>query len=365
MTDIAASSPRRRPFRTVIAVIVLLLVAGGIVWRFLQGREEVAREAEREAPVAEPLRLARAADGSTIVLVDAAAARANGIVVAPADAAGSADRTMAYASVVDVATLADLSGAIATARTQAAAAFAKATASRAAYERATALYKDEQIGSLAAAQAAEATWRADAAGRAAAASAVAVQSAVALQAWGPAIGRSLATGDPLVARLLARQTMLVQLTLPPATTTAASSRPPVSASAQTPGGGRVRLRLLSVATRADPRVQGAGFYYLAPSAPGLLPGISLSVALSSPASVPRGAAIPPGAVVLAGGRPYVYAEITPGRYARRPVEPDRSGGAASGGQRAPGLAPGTRIVVAGAQALLSEEFRAGLKVGEE
>lgn len=360
MTDTSVSHQRRRLWQIAIIMAAVLLIGGVLVWRFIAGQQEVALEKAREAPVAALLRLERASDGGTIVVVDTAARQRNGIIVAAATAAGSTDSAPAYASVIDVAQLADLSAANANARTQVAAAAAKTAASRAAFQRATSLYKDEQIGSLAAAQAAEAVYRADAAASDAAANAVRVQAAIALQTWGPVLGRALVTGGPLVTRLLSRQSALVSVTLP-----ATIVRAPAMVTAAVSDGGEVPLRLLSVATRADPRVQGASYYYLGLAAPGLVPGINLSVAAPATATGPRGAAVPADAIVLAGGRSWVYAEVSPGRFTRRPVEPDRSTGAASGGQRAPELPSGARIVVRGAQALLSEEFRGAVKVGEE
>lgn len=360
MSDESVQLLPRRARRIALVATIVLLIGGIIVWRFIAGQQEVANETAREAPVAAPLRLQRTSDGGTIVVVDEAARRRNGIVVAAAAPAGPADSVDAYASVVDVAQLADLSATNANARTQADATAAKTAASRAAFQRATTLYKDEQIGSLAAAQAADAVYRADVAASDAAKTAVKVQAAIALQAWGPVLGRAVTSGSPLVTRLLARQNTLVAVTPP-----TAIDRPPAAVTATLPDGAAVTLRLLSVATRADPRIQGASYYYLAPAAPGLLPGVSLSVTMRAAATGPRGAAIPADAVVLAGGRSWVYAEVTPGRYTRRAVEPDHSTGAASGGQRSPELPAGTRIVVGGAQALLSEEFRGAVKVGEE
>ena len=353
---------RKRPWLRALVVLALLLVAAGIIWGFVYGQQEVTREAEREAPVAAPLRITRGPDGQTIVALDAATRQRNGIVVAAAAAAGSGEQLTGFATVVDVAPLADMSGTLATTRAQAAAAAARVVASKTAAARAHTLYQDEQIGSLATAQAAEATYRADVASSTAASSAASVQATLAAQTWGPVIGEALVRGDALITRLLARQSVLVQVTLPPG---AARATPPTKATVAGPNGDKLSLQLLSAATRADPRVQGAGYYYLAPSAPGLVPGISLSIALVGRVGNTPGAAVPPEAVVAAGGRTWVYAQVAPDQFARREVATDGSSAVASGGQRAVGVAPGTPIVVRGAQALLSEEFRAAVKVGQD
>jgi hypothetical protein len=67
-------------------------------------------------------------------------------------------------------------------------------------------------------------------------------------------------------------------------------------------------------------------------------------------------------VVQWEGLAWVYVEQEPGKYLRTAVSTDRP---VPGGWIISSLKPGERVVIQGAEQLLSEEFRAGITVGEE
>ena len=59
----------------IVKWIIALLVAGGVIvalsFAFIEGREEIAREREREAPIKVAPRISRNAEGDVIVTLDA------------------------------------------------------------------------------------------------------------------------------------------------------------------------------------------------------------------------------------------------------------------------------------------------------
>ena len=87
---------------------------------------------------------------------------------------------------------------------------------------------------------------------------------------------------------------------------------------------------------------------------GLKPGTGLNVRLPV-GRKDTAVAVPNSAVVWAEGKPWVYQETAPGRFVRRPVEATEPHG--KGIFVRLGLSPGDKIVVRGAQVLLSQEIR--------
>lgn len=126
---------------------------------------------------------------------------------------------------------------------------------------------------------------------------------------------------------------------------------------------RVDADLIGPAAEADPITRRPAYLYRARSGwSGAVPGTLVE------AAVPRGAAregvlVPDRAVVQWDGLAWAYLRRAPGRYTRVRVPTDRPvpGGWIAG----PPLSPGDRVVVTGAEELLSEEFRARVTVGEE
>jgi biotin carboxyl carrier protein len=125
----------------------------------------------------------------------------------------------------------------------------------------------------------------------------------------------------------------------------------------------VEARLVGPAPEADPLTRQPAYLYRSRARwTGAVPGTAV------PASVPDGAKVegvlvPDAAVVQWEGLAWVYVVRGPGQYIRARVSTDypAPGGWVTGRP----LAPGDSVVVAGVQELLSEEFRARVTVGEE
>jgi hypothetical protein len=344
--------------RTLIAIGAILVVGGAAIWGFVEGRGEAAREAKEERPFNPPQRVS-VENGMHAITLDAAAQRDDGIETAALKNTRHQDQLRAYGMVVDLQSLTELANGYANAKAQVQTAQAKLAASQTAFERAQKLYKDQQNMSAAQLQAAEAAFRVDQAGLAAAHSQLRTIAVTAQQSWGQALGQALVDSAPLLARLIARQDVLLQVTLRPGQTVV---RPPVNASVQLDDGPHVPLQFVSAATKTDPRIQGLSFFFTAPADSGLLAGMSVVALLPSGQTV-EGAVVPASAVVWQQGRAWAYFRIGPQSFARRAVA---TGLPAPGGAYVvKGLPDNAEVVVQGAQMLLSEEFRTQMSAEQD
>jgi hypothetical protein len=132
-----------------------------------------------------------------------------------------------------------------------------------------------------------------------------------------------------------------------------------------PGGrAHITARLIGPAAEADPLTRRPAFLYRADRAwPGAAPGSPVGALVSTGGAAVAGALVPDRAVVQWEGLAWAYRTGGDGRFERRAVPVDRpvpDGWVVTGS-----LAPGDTVVVTGAQELLSEEFRAGVTVGDE
>ena len=348
----------KRPLRRALAAAIALGAAGAVTWGFIESREELTREAERERPLKAPARVA-IENGAPVIRISAAAQERSGIETARLPPATYLEQVRAYGMVLDAARLTDLSNSYANAEAQLRTAQAKIAFSRAAFERAQKLYDTQQSVSLQLLQSAEATFRGDEAAVGAAESQVRTLAATAYQEWGPVLGKSLVDKSPVVARLIGREDFLVQVTLPPGVSVA---NPTAAATIDSPGNARAAITFVSTATRTDPRIQGLSFFYLAAAESGVLPGMNALAFLPS-GPIVEGVDVPGDALIWWQDRAWVYRRIEPEAFARTRITTDQP--AAAGGYVVKDLPKDAEVVTRGAQLLLSEEFRAQIQVGED
>lgn len=339
-----------------LGAILALLLAGLAVRGVIERRGEAAREAEREDAGQPPQRVSRA-DGAAVITLDGAAQRDDGIATVTLKNAPRQERLRAYGSVLDLQPLSELANGYDNAKAELEIAQAKLAASRTAFARAEKLYNDRQNMSAAQFQAAEAAFRVDQAGLAAAQSRLRTLATTAQQNWGTALGEAVVNDTPLLRRLIARQEVLLHVTLRPGQ---AIERPPASAFVQSDSGPAVPLRFVSAATKTDPRFQGSSFFFTAPGESGLLPGMSV-VALLAAGPPVESVVVPSSAIVWERGRAWAYFRTGAKTFARRAVATDRQ--APEGGYLAQGIPDNAEMVVEGAQMLLSEELREQTRAG--
>ena len=130
------------------------------------------------------------------------------------------------------------------------------------------------------------------------------------------------------------------------------------------GSTRVAATLVGPAPEADPVTRRPAYLYRAErSWPGATPGTPVIVLVPRAGRAAAGVLVPDSAVVQWEGLAWAYLRRAPGRFQRVRVSTDRPapGGWISGRP----LEVGDTVVVRGAQELLSEEFRARVTVGDE
>jgi hypothetical protein len=165
--------------------------------------------------------------------------------------------------------------------------------------------------------------------------------------WGEGIAQGLSGGSPVCTPLAAGQSAVIEVTQP-----ASDSQPlPPTIWLERRQGASEPAQQISLAVNARPPVRAHSYYYLVrdPS-DDLTPG--QTVTLRFPVEQKQQSArVPESAVVWLDGKPWFYVQETSGRFVRREL-----------GTQA--VAPNERVVVTGAQMLLSQELRSQIHVGE-
>jgi hypothetical protein len=340
-----------RRFR-IMALLLLAFSIGGVLGSFYLIPSHADEDNSDNNPNP-PVRLT-IKDGVPTLTLTAEEQQNAGIIAAKLDTAPPRDYMRGFGTVLDPAGLADLENQYLEAETQVAAAKSRLANSQAAYQRAQVLNKDQQNISTAQLQTARSSFDVDANAVAAAQARTTAIIANTRQAWGETIAKALASGGPQINDLLARNHYLVRVTLPP---DVAISTPPAVASALY-GATDVRLRFVSLASTADPKLQGISYLYEAP-AQNLLPGLALEVTLAVASGQP-GLIVPDSAVVWLEGKAWIYIRTQPTIFIRKGINPASS--APRDGFIVSGLPADAQIVIQGAQMLLSEEFRASVPV---
>lgn len=173
----------------------------------------------------------------------------------------------------------------------------------------------------------------------------------ALNLWGQSLAHLALEGEAgLLESLATHHRVLLQITLPTGVNPAAKGVT-IHVARDFIRDKAVLAELVSAAPRTDELVQGETWFFHAP-AEHLRAGMRVN-AWASAGVRRQGAALPLPAVVWHAGRPWVYREDGDGHYTRLPIDPDALANRFIGAS----LPPGTRVVVTGAQTLLSEEFK--------
>lgn len=176
----------------------------------------------------------------------------------------------------------------------------------------------------------------------------------AVHGWGAELaGLALDEQSPLLESLANHRRLLLQVTLPPGMTLP-DRKTSLFVARDFDRAHAVRAELISAAPRTDELAQGETWFFHAPGEH-LRAGMRLNVWM--PGGQPRhGVQIPLTAVVWQDGKSWVYRDNLDGSYTRLPVDTRQMVGKSSLFVDE-GLVPGARVVVTGAQTLLSEEFR--------
>jgi len=343
--------------RITMIFVVLLGIAGGLLWGFLASRSEQAAEADSDTPIEAASRVTHEG-GKTILSFDEQAQRANGIVVAALSADRRAAAAQANGVVLQLQPLLDLKTSYNTAQMDIAKAHAASQASQAEYKRLLGLNQGGENVSEKSVETAQAQAENDTAVLKNAEQSLVVLKDSMLLHWGTTVAGWLQHGSPQLDALLVQRAFLLQVTA----TSGASQSAPAQAMAQLPGGTHISAQLVGILPQLDPRLQAPSYLYIVSAHPGLIPGMNIPVSL--PAGPKRsGVVIPYSAIVWWQGSAWCYIEESQAKFTR--VEVPTTNPAPAGWFVSEGFAPGIRVVTAGAQTLLSEEFRSQIQTDED
>ncbi|MHB8883648.1 MAG: efflux RND transporter periplasmic adaptor subunit [Methylovirgula sp.] len=345
-----------------IVVLGLAAIAGSAIWSFVQARSEAKHGDDDDGPVKKSPRVSNAGGVPTITL-DAAALDRNVIDTVVLENTLHAQTLRAYGTVLNLQPLTDLTNKYAIAKANIETQQAKRDLAQANVARARALYtQGPHAISKAQLETAEENLRIDAASLGAAQAQFQALSHTALQTWGTALGQgfdqALSRPSSLLMRLIERRDMLIQVTLPADTIVASA---PEQAFIEQAAGHRIALRYVSPAAETDPHIQGQSFFYMATAASGLVPGMNIVAYVPTGQRVAR-AEVPASAIVWVQGRAWAYVRTGPKTLVRREIATDSP--APDGGYFVKNMPNGTRVVISGAQMLLSEEFRTQIQSEE-
>lgn len=341
----------RAPILAAIAASALTLVAM-LAWQHHSSTPDKDHGARVEAKPQTP----QDDDKRPGVVLDKEALEQAGIQTSPATRALVQAQSQAIATVLSTQELLDSAASIAAAKAQAVRASAALDASRRDYERIKGLHTLDRNVSDRALEAAEATWRGDDASARAAQEALAIAQATAQSRWGQALVALMAAHGGPWQRLAAGQTLLLRVV---ASTGASTSALPTAIEVDDASGELRQAHWLSVAPTVDAHIQGRAFFYVM-DAHGAAPGMVLEARFNAGQQVP-GAMLPADALLWWQGKQWAYVEVSPGHFERREAS---AAGRQDKGWFVPGFEAAT-VVSRGAQALLSQELRSAIKVGEE
>ncbi len=335
--------------RTLTRILVLLVSIGlavGLVVTYLEKSKEHAGEADREKPVVTQSRVNLDAHGEATVTLDEGTQRLIALKVESVTPAKASRELKGYGRVLDPAPLMVLAAELASA--QAALASSQKESDR------LKLLNEGKNASDRALQGAESTARRDQ---------ILVESLRARLSlgWGKLIAER--TDLPAFLRSLASlESALVRIDLPAGDSTTASpvgARIVVAAEEGTP----VAAEFFGPATTIDPQNQGQGFLFLVKKASRrLMPGTALVGYLNLPGEPEGGWIVPDSCVVRHTAQGWIYVQTGDDRFARRRIPLDHP--TENGWFVQKGVGANERVVVSGAQALLSEEQKHQIKLLE-
>jgi hypothetical protein len=165
----------------------------------------------------------------------------------------------------------------------------------------------------------------------------------------------------LVQSLVAREAAVARIDLPLGAVLSGHPTGGRVAALVDAGAGPVEATLLGAAPDTDPTIQGRGFLLLIERPP-WPPGTALTGWLAVPGPPQAGVDVPSAALLRHAGHSFLYVQTADETFARRAVRLERP--TRDGWFVASGLAAGERVVVTGAQQLLSAEL-AGSTAAED
>lgn len=343
--------------KSTLAIIVLAGISALIIVAFMKGHNGSKLESEQESRV-KALHRVSTQGGETVITIDKATRIKSAIVVTLLKPVSHQEEIRAYGMVLELQSLVDLHNSYAVAKAQLEKDKASLESSSKAYERLKILHEDNRNISDKNLQTAQAIWRSDEANVHAAQETLNTLYATVQQQWGDVIFQWMSNESPSFERLVKKQDILIQITLPSDTNLLSASQ---TALVQALNKTLVTAKFLSQSPHTDSRIQGMSFFYIVPVHNGLLPGMNMLAYLQNGPEV-TGVVVPASAVVWLQGKAWLYLQKNEDHFIRREISTETP--VKDGWFVSKGLLAGDRIVVGGAQLLLSEEFSSQIQTGE-
>lgn len=323
--------------RNIILGIIAGLVLGGVLtWAYL--KRPAGHEPEKKEEPKEAKRVQRGTNGEVLLKLDKEAQNHAGLKAAALEGLEIYPEIKGFGRVLDPS-------ALATQLVEIGAAKATLEASRKEYERLKTLHSQNQNVAARALEAAEAAAKRDE---------ILFQAAQArlMVGWGKSVTERKELPG-LVDSLISVKSAIVRIDLAVGQAlrgvpTAIRIKPLVSEETF------FDAEFLGLAPKADPQIQGQGFLFLVQTN-GLAPGTAVTGYLKIPGPAKKGVSVPNTALVRFESEVFVYLQISEDTFRREEAKLDTP--TAKGWLVTEGLKPGEKVVVAGAQQLLSEELK--------
>jgi hypothetical protein len=317
--------------------IIIGLLAGGVgVWIFLR-HHDAAHEEKKPEEHKEESHVVHATNGETYLKLDKEAQEHVGLKTAALEAAELKPEVKAFGRVLDPAPLA-------TSMTEIAAARAQFEASARELERLKILHAQNQNVSTRVLETAEVVAQRDRI----AANAAQLRF---ITTWGKAIaGRK--DLDAFIHPLISQEAALVRIDVPPMEKIGGapiSARISLLAAPEAP----LSAEFTGEAVAADPQTLGRGFLFLLKT-DSVAANAAVIGWLSFPGEEDKGVVVPRDAIVRHEGEAFIYIQTGDDRFERKEIELEHP---LEKGWFVEAFKPGTKVVIVGAQQLLSEELK--------
>jgi hypothetical protein len=323
--------------RVFLGLIVGLVLGAAAMW-FGQKHPGARAKPETEPAPQDESFVHRGTNNDTFLKLDQETQDRVGLRAEPLAAAQLQPEVKGYGRVLDPAPLAALLVELATAK-------AALEVSMKEFQRLKVLHAQDQNVSTRALETAEATLKRDQ---------VALDSVQPrlLLGWGKAVA-ALPDLAAFTHSLASQEAALVRIDLPLSETLSA---PPIGARVAplTMPDHLAEAQFLGPAPNADPQMQAQGFVFLMKTNP-LPPGAAVTAWLEMPGGAQAGVIVPRAAVLRHEGGLFVYLQTSDDTFQRKQIEIVRS--VDHGWFVKAGLQPKDKVVVVGAQQLLSEELK--------
>lgn len=342
-----------KSLKYLIAVLIAMAAVSAIAVVFTAHRPDADDEDKDEA-VKAPSRVVMQ-NGQTVVRLSEQVQAREGIRVAPVAQTSMRSELRGTAVLLPVNDLVTARDSYVAARTKLQRDQQDLSLARSQAERTRTLYQQNQNMSLQAMQSADTAYRNAQVQFAADEQDARLQLDAVRQRWGTVVTNWISEDSPALEAVLAQRSFLVQVILPPGE----GAMKPAKLSLNLPANKLVPARLVSSLPLVNPQIQGISYLYIASSASGMAAGMNLSVLIPVGRAV-AGTVVPEDAIVWWQGKAWAYQQTSTSSFTRREVPTSNP---VSGGYFVPGktFASATKLVMAGAQALLSEEFRSHIQ----